>query len=270
MKPKPKTVTTFDLENENFNYFFHKLSALMVESQREVLPKDLYFKLFKRGGDYDSKSSNKISFLGKIFILIKALRKRMIIIVEDEKEGMSIEEFFKYKDLVPKRNYSTQAAVDLIDESVFVLGSKELVDTYSYLNHLSTSPAYNYLIKAKNVDASSKSEEEYSRTIYICRFLQNYESVRKKITMTTGITMSEWLILISCYDGNELHPANLYNHIFRHSYNSSRTKLKVAYGTLYNKALIDRIGYGRFMKIRITALGKDKVNEILKNLVVNV
>ncbi len=61
--------TRFDIDNENFAYFFAKEAALMTEKQRFLLPKELYFKLFKRGGAVDTDSTYKLSFLAKLFIL---------------------------------------------------------------------------------------------------------------------------------------------------------------------------------------------------------
>jgi len=251
----------FDIDNENFSHYFAKESALMSERQRELLPKELYFKLFKRGGTFDTTSTNKLSFLAKIFILIKALRKRVIILVEDEK-GMDVEEFFKYKDLLKKREYTISNSEEIIEDAVFILANKEIVDTYSLMNNLSVSPAYAYLTKAKN--AQKNKVAEYKKQMdYICGWLVNYESNRKKIAMNMGLNMSEWFVLIALYNGNEVLGSSLYNQIYRYTFNSSKTKIKVAFGTLQNKQYIQKVGVSRGAKMRITALGIDKATEIL-------
>lgn len=260
--------TKWDIDNENFNHFFHKLSALMTEKQREILPKDLYFKLFKRGGAYDTTSTNKLSFLAKAYILIKSFRKRMIIMFEDDEEGMGEEEYFKYKKLLSKRQFTVSGASDLIEDAVFVLGNKELFDTFSRLNELSCGKAYNYLVKSKN-PIPNKTANHVEQMNYVARFLVNYESNRKRIHMNSGLNMSEWLTMIALYHGEEMEGSKIYNEIYKHSFNSSKTKVKVAFGTLEIKGYIEKFGKSRGMKMRITPLGKGKINEIMNRYVVN-
>lgn len=260
--------TKWDIDNENFNFFFHKLSALMTEKQREVLPKDLYFKLFKRGGAYDTTSTNKLLFLAKAFILLKSLKKRMVIMFEDDDEGMNEEQYFKYKKLLSKRQFSVSEAENLIEDSVFVLGNKELFDTHSKLNELSCSPAYNYLIKQKN-PTPNKVTQHREEQDYVAKFLTNYESNRKRIHMNSGLNMSEWLVLLALYHGNETPGSKLYGEIYKHSFNSSKTKIKVAYGTLERRGFLEKIGKWKWMKLRITPLGRDKITEIITKRLIN-
>lgn len=260
--------TKFDIDNENFNYYFERVSSPMTDKQREVLPKELYFKLFKLGGKFDSKSTYKLSFLAKLFILIKSLRKRVIILIEDEQNGMDEEAFFKYKSLLSKREFTTSAAEDLIEDSVFVLGNKELMDTHSLLNELSASPAYKYLTKAKN-PVPNHVETHKKQMEYVARFLVHYESKRKDIAVNQGLNMSEWLLLLWLYSGEEKQGADSYNKIYKYSFNSSMTRLKVAFGTLEMKGYIEKFGKGKGMKMRITVLGKDKVNGLINNSVIN-
>lgn len=258
MNPK----TRIDISNDNFDHFFAKESALLTEKQRELLPRDFYFKLFKRGGTFDTTSTSKLSFLSKIFILIKALRKRVIILVEDEK-GMDEEEYFKYKKLIKSRDYSVSRSEDLIEDAIFVLANKEIIDTYSYLNLISVSPAYSYLVKAKNVPKNRVAE--YKKQMeYVCKFITNYESNRKRIHMNSGLNISEWMVLIALYHGKEVVSSTLYNEIYKYTFNSSKTKIKVAFGTLQQKNYIQKTGQSKGSKIRITAFGIDKINEELQ------
>lgn len=260
--------TKWDIDNENFNHFFHKLSALMTEKQREVLPKDLYFKLFKRGGDYDIKSTNKLSFLAKLFILIKALRKRVIIIVEDE-NGMDSEQYFNYMELVRKRKYDVSSAERLIEDTIFVTGNKELVDTFHGINGLSVSPAYNYIVASKQKIPPNKITEFIKKTEYICSHLVHYEANRKRIAMLTGLNFSEWMVLINLFHGNEVVSSSIYKITYKHSFNSSATKLKLAVSSLQKRGYIQKYGAMSNARVQITALGKDKTVEILKNYVLN-
>lgn len=261
--------TKWNISNDNFDHYFHRLSALMTEKQRELLPKDLYFKLFKRGGAYDTTSTNKLLFLAKSFILLKALRKRMIIMFEDDAEGMDEEEYFKYKKLLSKRQFSSHSAENIIEDAIFVLGNKELFDTHSKLNELSCSPAYNYLTKAKN-PIPNKVTESRQHQDYVARFLVNYESNRKRIHMNSGLGITEWLTLLTMYHGNDVLGSIIYKTTYKHSFNSSSTKIKVAFGTLEAKGYIEKFGKSRGMKMRITPLGREKCTEIMTRYIINI
>jgi hypothetical protein len=260
--------TKWDIDNENFSYFFERESDRMTESQRLSLPKELYFKLFNRGGKVDTTSSSKLSFLAKLFILIKALRKRTFILIEDE-NGMDIEKFFEYREALKKYKYDVTSAEGLITDTVFVLCNKEVMDTYSHLNKLSVSPAYNYLIKTKNAGPRNKTAEYISQINYIVKVFSFYESNRKRITMQMGIEFSEWLVLIYLFQGGQMLGSAIYKSWFRYSYNSSSTKIKKAFGTLQHRGFIVKIGESRGAKLEITALGRERVCEILTKFALN-
>lgn len=256
----------FDISSDNFMYFFEKEAALMTESQKELLPKELLFRLYAKGGRVNVKETAKMSFLAKVFVLFKALKKRVIIIVEDDAEGMTEEEFFKWKKLTSKQNYSSDNAGKLITEAKFVLGNKELCDAYHRLNGLSGSPAYNYLIASKNKDYT-KPKRWLEGMNGIIRFLTDYEATRKKITLETGLTMADWLVLIHLYHGNLIPSAPIHKEHYKYSFNSSASKIKMAVSLLQQRGFVEKVGVSRLAKIRITALGKDRINDIMKKYV---
>jgi hypothetical protein len=260
--------TKWDLSNENFDHFFHKESTLMTEKQREILPRSLYFKLFNRGGKVDTTSTCKLSFLAKLFILIKALRKRVIIMVEDE-NGMDEEEFFKYKELLKKRQYNISNSEELIEDSVFVLGNNELMSTFHQLNSLSTSNAYNYLVSAKNPKLKNKTASYITEMVYVSRFIMHYESNRKNIGMLTGLNFPEWLVLVALFHGGEVVGSTLYKQTYKYGFNSSSTRIKQAFGTLQIKGLIQIYGKSKGAKFHITALGRDKFISIADKFILN-
>lgn len=258
----------FDLNSDNFSYFFEKETALMSEAQKELLPKELLFRLYAKGGRVNVKETAKMSFLAKIFVLFKALKKRVIIIVEDDANGMTEEQYFNWKKLTSKQNYSSDNAGKLITEAQFVLGNKELCQTYHRLNGLSGSAAYKYLIAGKNKDYT-KPEQWINSMNYINRFLSNYEANRKKIAMQTGLNMSEWLTLIHIYSSGMVKGSPIYQEHYKYSFNSSARKIRQAFSSLQTKGYVEKIGVTNGAKIAITALGKDKVNEIHQKFTVN-
>lgn len=258
----------FDIDNENFSHYFQREASIMSSNQKELIPKELLFKVFNRGHIFDSKSTSKLSFLSKLFILFRALRKRIIIIVEDDKEGMDAEEYFKYMYLLRKREYNEKNSEELKLDATFVLGNSELVETFHRINMLSVSPAYNYLIKSKNKDYTKPTEWRQQMN-YIMRFVNNYDAMRKTISMRTGLTMADWIVLTYLYDGNEYIGSYLYKEKFKYSYNSSASKIKCAFGSLQTRGLIVKHGNNSGAKFQITPLGIDKVNDICMKYVVN-
>lgn len=258
----------FDISSDNFDFFFETELLKITEAQKESLPQDLVYKIINKGGIVNSKSTRKLSFLSKLFILFKALGKRCIIIIEDEEKGMNEEEYFKLKKKIAKHDFGEKNVSSLITKATFVLGNKELVDTYHRLGLLSNSPAYNYLIAAKNKDYT-KGGEWLASMNYINRFLSTYEANRKRIAMQTGLTMAEWLVLIHLYHGNLIPSSPIYKEWYRYSYNSSASKIKTAFSSLQQRSYVEKVGVSKAAKIRITALGRDKVNDVIAKYVVN-
>lgn len=258
----------FDISSDNFDFFFESQLAKITDAQKELLPKDLLYKILLRGGSVNENSTRKLSFIAKIFILFKALNKRCFIIIEDAENGMSEEDFLKLKKKTTKHDFGEKNVSTLLSNVTFVLGNKEVCDTYHRLNLLSDSSAYNYLVAAKNKNHTKPGDWLESMN-YLSRFLSHYEANRKIITMKTGLTMADWLVLIHLYHGNLVKSSAIYQETYQYSYNSSAAKIKASFSLLQARRYVEKIGSTKAAKIRITALGRDKVNEIMMKYVVN-
>ncbi len=266
----PSTKTVYGIDCENLNLYFEKQLPLITPQAKEGLPKDVAFKLFRKGGEVNSKSTSKLSFLAKLHILWKACRKNIFIVIEgDDRNGLTIEDFVSIKQAVKVRDYSIDRVNEyLTPQATFVTGGKDLMQSLAYLNNLSTSPAYNYLLRGKN-PVANKVEQNKKATEYICRFLANYEGSRKKIGYQTGVSISEWMVLIYLYSGKEVESNTIWKDVYQYSYNSSKTKLKLAFGTLQNRGYITKYGTTKGAKMQITAYGIEAVNTIIEKFVVN-
>lgn len=258
----------FDISSANFDNYFAIQSAGLGEAQKESLPKEIVYKLFRKGGKPNTNSTSKLSFLAKVFILIKALRKRVIVLIEDDVNGMDEEQYFKYKKLLKKNDLSIENAKELVSDVTFVLANKEIIDTYAAQNLLSVSKAYSYVTKAKNMP-DNKIAVWSKEMAYMCRFLSFYESNRKRISTQTGLTFADWLILIHIYDGNEYEGAPIYKHWYRYSCNSSQNKMKVALSTLQDRGYISKNGKTFKAKYNITEFGRSKVSQVLNKYALN-
>lgn len=256
-----------EIVNENFDYFFLHQAAKLSEEQRKRLPTELLSKIYRKGYRINSKSTSKLNFAEKLLVL-KYLGKKWVLLVEDETNGMAVEDFFKYKELTEKRNYGESNSNGLLDNGVFALASDELMETNDRINRLSVSAAYNYVVKVKTKNYL-KPDEYKAGMNFLCRFLTHYESNRKKMMMETGLNMAEWLTLIYLYDGEEKVLSVLYKEKYRHSYNSSATKIRLSFCSLQEKGLIVRHGVKASSKFQITAMGKQKVSQLAAKYVVN-
>lgn len=264
--------TRLDIGSSNFDlYFAHEFKNKITPQGKEELPKDIAFKIFRKGDEFNPKNTSKLNFIERIFVLWKAIKKRWFLVIEDEEHGISIDEYLKLKEEMRHRNYDLKAVETFSESGGLVLASKELGDYLSYLNYLSNSNAYNYFIKAKNnfPPIPNKASEYRNRMMYIVNFLISYESKKKTWVAEHGITIPEWFVLLSLYHGNEVVGSPIHKEVFKRSYQSSPAKLKSAFGTLQLKGYIQKTGERSGAKLRITALGIDLLNNILNKYCLN-
>jgi len=260
--------TKFDIQSENFDNFFLSIINNMTEAQRSLLPKDLQYKIFKSSGKLNVKNTTTLNFLSKAYVLWKAMGVEFCIVAKGKnEEGIDSEEFLKYQKLITDRENCVNEIGTLLTNAVFVLGDKDLADTVSFLNNRSTSPAYKVITKAKNTP-SSKVSAYKNQVEYLCRFIVNYEGIKKRLVMEKGLTMPEWYVLMCLYGGHEAHSSTLHKEILRYAYNSSNTQVISAFTKLQNKGMLIKIGPRSTMKLRITHLGTDLVNQIMEKYII--
>jgi len=258
----------YDIQCDNFDEYFAFEVAKASENQRALLNKELLNSLYSFSNKARSQKIKKMNFFSKMFVLFKMLKKRCIIIVEDEANGMDEEAFFKWKKMLAKQEYTTGSSDELITQAFFALGNKELVDTFHKLNGLSTSRAYSYMVNSKNKSPKAKTSWQDNMD-YIFRFLSHYEGNRKRISMQTGLNMPEWLVLIYLYKGEWTQGKAMHQDWYKYSFNSSAKEIRRAFRPLQDRGYIEKTGVTVDAKFRITALGRDKVNEIAQKFIVN-
>src|SRR5271170_5589756 len=183
--------TIFDLVCEPLDLFFaHEIEKISPTAKSE-LPKDISFKLFRGGGKFNTKSTSKLGFIAKLYILWRALNKRWWIVIEDEENGLTIGQFMELRKAYKKREYSQDRGSVLISSGSLVLASKELGECLTYLNRLGASPAYKYLIGTKNKQSSPLSQWTKEME-YIVKFISFYEANKKTWVAATGVSIPEW------------------------------------------------------------------------------
>lgn len=260
--------TLFDADSEEFQmYFAHEMESISTTAKADI-PKDVAFKLFRGGGKVDTKSTSKLSFLAKLYILWKCLNKRWWVLIEDEQNGITPGQFMELRKAYKRKDYGTERAAVLKSYGSFVLADKELATTLTYLNRLSSSGAYNYLIKAKNSPKSKSAEDDKERT-YIAKFLANYDAQKKTMVTNCKLTVPEFYVLITLYDGKPIEGVSLYKEKFKRAYQSSPSKIKLAFGTLQSRGLVAKNGTTRGSTLQITSSGKELLNSIFEKYILN-
>lgn len=260
--------TRFDISCEALDlYFFDQLPHLTPEA-KDGLPRDVLFKIFRKGGDVNTKSTSRLSFMAKLFVLLRALNKRWWVVVEDENRGMTPGQFMDLRKASKKRDYTVEQAGNIVITGTMVLAGKELADTLSYLNHLNGSGAYNYLLKAKNSPTNRPTEWNKERA-WVANFLSHYDGQKKSIVAQYGITIPEFYVLLTLFDGKDVLCSVIYKEKFKRAYQSTPSKIKLAFRTLQIRGFVIKTGVIRGATLRITPLGKDILNGIFDKYVLN-
>lgn len=260
--------TLFDIDCEALDIFFDHEMGKISSTAKAELPRDVAFKLFRGGGKLNTKSTSKLGFIAKLYVLWKALNKRWWIVIEDEERGMTPGQFMELRKAYRKRDYGLDQARALMASGSLVLANKELGNACSYLNQLSVSPAYNYLVKAKNTPTNKvdKSEQELA---YIAKFITFYEGQKKNLVANMGLVMPEFYVLLCLYDGNEVSGNQIYQSRFKRAYQSSPGKIRLAFSTLQSRGFIIKHGRTRGATLQITASGKETIRQCLIKYAVN-
>lgn len=254
--------TIFDLNCENFDHYFASQLSNLTPEAKDGLPSDIVFKLFRKGGVVNSKSTSKLSFLAKLYVLCRSLGKRWYLVIEDEEKGLKFNQFNDVDRILKERDLNMTSAEDLILTGGYILADRELSDTYSVLNRLSASKPYNYLVRAKNAPKSDISEENKAVN-YIIQFLTHYEGNKRDLVAKSGFSMPELLVLLALYPGEEVEGSSLYKETYKRAFQSNPGKLRKAFVSLQAKGYIRKYGVTYGSKLQITSLGKDVLRGIM-------
>ncbi len=256
----------WDIECDNFTNYFIIHSAGLTPQAKEQLPKELLLKLFRKGNGQNINNTSSLNFLGKLYVLYKSLRKRWFLVIEDEANGMSAEDFVEFKKKEKKRTFSVEDSSKLTSIGTMILGNKDLCNSFSYLNELSTSPAYNFVTRQPGMPKSGIARW-HEQSNYIARFIANYEGMKKKWIAEKSINMTDFLILLASYNGQEIACSELYKSIYPYGYFAGKTQIKRQFRTLQFRGYVIKTGVTKMAKIIITPLGKSIVDEIFDKYV---
>lgn len=261
-------IPKFDIQSDNFELFFEAQMNGMADYQRERIPTEIRAKVFKPSGKINSRSIRKLNFLGKLWILFKALKKRVWILIENEETGLTIEEFVELGKAVRIRDMGQKRAESLKASGTFCTASKELGDTLDYLNGLSVGPMYNYLMKYRNFEGTGTARN-FEEKVAIIRMIRYYEANKRVWSWGGRLNLQEWYALTYLYDKEWVNGSQIHSGFYKNAYYGSYTLMRRVYSSLLSKSFIQKQGYRSGAVYRITPLGRDAVDSILKQYAIN-
>jgi len=260
----------YDFVSDNFvNYFLAQIKGL-TSSQKEKIPEVLRLKLYSKSDNekFVVGRSNSLTIFQRLFILWRVMRKKIYIVIEDEDNGLSIEDFIKAKEWGEGRTVNEDRAGWLISQGHFVLGNKDLCEAFHYMQMISVSSAYKYLLTLKNLKPT-KYHNYKVETDYIHSLIMNYESRKKLISRNAGVTVPEWYVLLYFSDGKEKGASSIYTGQYFNSHNASRMQLLNAIKSMVDRGFLTK--YGKTFKATyiISPYGLDKLYEITSKYVIS-
>lgn len=262
-----KTLRNLDIYAPNFDYMLLQKINNMTPDQRELIPPELKFKIFKK----KEASVDNMNFTEKMYLLSVCFKQTVIIATMDEDANISAKEF---KNVIEAQKGNLKN-VDILEamhvKGLFVQSDKELMRAWQYMNHLQGTDIYD-LIKGAHPREASKRElkfKNYQRNIAgVVRAFANYESKKKDVLINFQISVPKLYALLYFYDG-EKKGSDFYNIAFKHAYTSNRGDLSSALAELYQNGYLDRRGARKNMRYSITSRGIEFLIRILNKLIYN-
>lgn len=257
-----------DFFNENFEEYFMKKVNSMSPNQLAILPTELKNKLFN--GNI-VRSSYKLKFSEKAYILSTVFNQDIILMVKDENEGIGPTEFGAAVAAQKGKIKNGQLLNNMPDKNMFILGNKELMDPIIYLNHVFCSHIYN-LVSLPVIREKSLAERQHIKRALeykgIIEVFTHYESQKKLISREFKLDMPSWYALL--YFGTREKPGRaFYQDQFKFAYSSSRMNLYNALKRLVDNGYMMVRGKRNELKYSLTAKGLDTLNQIIDRVILN-
>ena len=262
-----KNLRNLDIYVPNFDHHLNMMLDKITPEQKEAMPSELAFKVFKNGvGVVD-----KLNFTEKMFMLSTCFKQTIIIMTEAEDSGVGVKEF---RDAVKAQQGKIKNG-ELLDElkipTVYIQADKELMRSLLYINHVQCSEIYN-LIRAAHPKEFSKKEmkfREFQRALSgLFNTLMTYEGNKKKVIMQYNLDVPRLYALLYFY-GGEQYGKDFYNVAFRHAYTSNRGDLSGALSILHRDGYLSRRGARSHLKYSITSKGIELLTKVINKLIYN-
>lgn len=247
-----------DWGSENFDLFFYRVANGIPTADREKLPTEYKSTLWRGNGSVNPNALKRFKFLDRAYVLNKAGGKIIYCVIEDEENGMTIEEFFEWKKEIKKKDRLSNGRVEMH----FCLANKELSSVFNYLNQVYHGPSYNYRMKLKK-PIPNPAVDYQKEMKSIVRMLMLWESRKREFENEFNINLPELYTLLAVYSEGEIKGSEIYKTLFVRAHDSSPRRIKQGFSSLRAKGMIQKHGNTSQTTFKITAAGIDAVNRIV-------
>jgi hypothetical protein len=261
-----RNIRNLDLYVPNFDHHLLRLLETMSPQQKELVPSELIFKMFKNG----LAVVDKLNFIEKMYLLSVCF-KQTIFVGTMAENGLSAKDF---KNAIEAQKGNIRNS-DLLDDMklpvAFIQGDKELIRAMSYMNHTQCSDIYNLVRGAhpKNISKRESKFREFQQAQgNLMKMIAHYEGNKKDVLIHHNLSVPKLYALLYFFDG-EKFGKDFYNVAFRHAYTSNRADLSTALKELNNEGYLNRRGGRMVLKYAITAKGLDLATKVMNKLIFN-
>lgn len=262
-----KTLRNLDIYVPNFDNMLLQRLNTMNPDQRELMPAELKFKIFKK----KEASIETMNFVEKMYLLSVCFKQSIIISTMDEEAGISAKDFKSAIEAQKGNLNNSELLNNMQIPALFVQSDKELMRAWQYMNHVQCSDIYN-LVKGAHPREISKRETKYKtyqRNLNgVLKTIYNYESNKKNVIINFGLSVPKLYTLLYFYDG-EKKGSDFYKVAFKHAYTSNRGDLSEAMAAMYLDGYLNRRGARTNMRYSITSKGIELLTRVMNKLIYN-
>lgn len=259
-----KSMHQEDIYCPNFDHWLEIRLENITGEQIGLLDSTIQHKIIK----HKSKSVGFMSLAEKLHVLSIAFNSRVLIVVEDEINGVSVDGFNDAIKAQGGKIKNSQLLDKLQLNAKFVLGDKQVAKSLAYMNYVQTSEIYN-LIKMNNPREKSGRELRYDKKKAalndLVEVLINFESRKRRVLEQYSLNVPKFYGLLFFYQGEKLCK-EFYDKKFKHAYSKSRQDLSKAQAELCRLGYLEKRGVTRELKYLITSKGIDLLMKILSKM----
>lgn len=262
-----RAINNYDFYSENFENYFKDIVVGMTQIQKDSLPEQLLFKLFSG----EKLTHGNLSFKEKVYILNTVFRKKVEIVIEDENDGISLEDYCLAKKAQAGKRTNTELLSEPRVQASFVLADRDFFKSIAYFNQIFTTEIYKLYKRTFDFDRTQK-DINYNKgrevVKHITELILSYEINKKRFVMTNNLNPGKLYALIYFSTGEKLG-SSFIKKDFKYSYNCNAVMLSKAVKELTDTGYLDRRGGTTKYRYTLTAKGQHILNRVIEQIIDN-
>lgn len=262
--PIKKTLHNEDVYSPNFDYYLELKIENITGDQLSLLENSVQHKILRHKGN----SVGYMSLSEKMHILSIGFKTPVYIVVGENLEENSNDIFEEALKAQKGKIKNYDLLKTLEDNSIFVLGDKQISIALAYANHAQTSDIYN-LLKINNPREKSNKQLRFDKKKEalngLVDLLIKYESRKRRVIEQYDLNVPKFYGLLFFYQGERLCK-DFYDKQFKHAYSKSREDLSKGQAALCRDGYLEKRGVTRELKYSITSKGIDLLMKVLSKM----